>query len=160
MYPSSVQNNNEEKSRLSRIFQNNYVRGYIQETFWEKAPLKKKTIFKWNGTGYEQTEETTYWHTLDNETQLVTELAVPGKHVRDSVAQGIVYEGAKSPADLNYLSVTVNAARLRLDSVQVIRFFHNGQHEQEKRQMTRYKYKRPAKVKHQYLACEVSEVIK
>lgn len=26
--------------------------------------------------------------------------------------------------------------------------------------MTRYKYKRPAKVKHQYLACEVSEVIK
>ena len=140
MYPSSVQNNNEEKSRLSRIFQNNYVRGYIQETFWEKAPLKKKTIFKWNGTGYEQTEETTYWHTLDNETQLVTELAVPGKHVRDSVAQGIVYEGAKSPADLNYLSVTVNAARLRLDSVQVIRFFHNGQHEQEKRQMTRYKY--------------------
>ena len=26
--------------------------------------------------------------------------------------------------------------------------------------MTRYKYKRPAKVKHQFLACEVSEVIK
>lgn len=26
--------------------------------------------------------------------------------------------------------------------------------------MIRYKYKRPAKVKHQYLACEVSEVIK
>lgn len=26
--------------------------------------------------------------------------------------------------------------------------------------MTRYKYKRPAQVKHQYLACEVSEVIK
>ena len=26
--------------------------------------------------------------------------------------------------------------------------------------MIRYKYKRPAKVKHQYLACEISEVIK
>ena len=113
-------------ARLSaeRVFGPQLINGYVQESFWEKAPLVSKTTYRYTDKGYEPMERIENRYSTDGGTQINTGLYVEG--LTRNVKANFLHEVYESNDDFNYFTVSVISGRLFKDSTIVTTFNEDG----------------------------------
>ena len=113
-------------ARLSaeRVFGPQLINGYVQESFWEKAPLVCKTTYRYTDKGYEPMERIENRYSTDGGTQINTGLYVEG--LTRNVKANFLHEVYESNDDFNYFTVSVISGRLFKDSTIVTTFNEDG----------------------------------
>ena len=113
-------------ARLSveRVFGPQLINGYVQESFWEKAPLVCKTTYRYTDKGYEPMERIENRYSTDGGTPIDIGLYVEG--LTRNVKANYLHEVYESNDDFNYFTVSVISGRLFKDSTIVTTFNEDG----------------------------------
>ena len=107
-----------------RVFGPQRLDGYVQESFWEKAPLVSKTTYRCTDNGYEPMERTVNRYSTDLDYPINTGLYVEG--LTRYVMSDRLREAYDSNDDFNYFPVSVISGRLFKDSTIVTTFNEDG----------------------------------
>lgn len=123
----SCTNNPSMTDVYSRIFGPHYLYGHFRETVWDKAPLVRKTTYRYADNGYEPAEEEINSYSVDKEAPMDIGFYVENitRNVRSAVSAE-VKEVLEKVSDLNFYETTLQSGRLFKDSTKVIKYFHDG----------------------------------
>ena len=114
------------------------VSGYFEETIWDKAPLKKKTLYRYNAGAYTPETEETYYYSIDKEPAMTIGLFAEGltrsTKSANTIAVNDVYDNV---TDVNFFNITLRCGRSFRDSTEIVHYYADGT---QQRTTTRYNY--------------------
>ena len=90
---------NDARLSAERVFGPQLINGYVQESFWEKAPLVCKTTYRYTDKGYEPMERIENRYSTAGGTQINTGLYVEG--LTRNVKANFLHEVYESNDDFN-----------------------------------------------------------